>query len=160
MSYEKERAIYEDKQRDYNVARIARKIQRRVAHKEFVKHTRRFLIVMDVMVVLMVLANFGAVIMTNALVVRATPNMTLMEGNPVQSKINNYVEHPQAKEFMNAAGVTGLILTKLDGTAKGGIVLRISNELKIPVRYIGVGEQIDDLQVFDKESFVKALLED
>lgn len=66
----------------------------------------------------------------------------------------------QAKEFTNAAGVTGLILTKLDGTAKGGIVLRISNELNIPVRYIGVGEQIDDLQVFDKESFVKALLED
>jgi fused signal recognition particle receptor len=66
----------------------------------------------------------------------------------------------QAKEFTNAAGVTGLILTKLDGTAKGGIVLRISSELKIPVRYIGVGEQIDDLQVFNKESFVKALLED
>jgi len=66
----------------------------------------------------------------------------------------------QAKEFSAAIGVTGLILTKLDGTAKGGIVLRISNELKIPVRFVGVGEQIDDLQVFDKESFVKALLED
>jgi fused signal recognition particle receptor len=66
----------------------------------------------------------------------------------------------QAKEFSAAIGVTGLILTKLDGTAKGGIVLRISNEMKIPVRFIGVGEQIDDLQVFDKESFVKALLED
>jgi len=66
----------------------------------------------------------------------------------------------QAKEFSAAIGVTGLILTKLDGTAKGGIVLRIANEMKIPVRFIGVGEQIDDLQVFDKESFVKALLED
>lgn len=66
----------------------------------------------------------------------------------------------QAKEFSAAIGVTGLILTKLDGTAKGGIVLRISNEMKIPVRFIGVGEQIDDLQVFDKDSFVKALLED
>jgi fused signal recognition particle receptor len=66
----------------------------------------------------------------------------------------------QAKEFASAIGLTGLILTKLDGTAKGGIVLRISNELKIPVKYIGVGEQIDDLQVFDKESFVKALIED
>ncbi|HEY3250959.1 MAG TPA: signal recognition particle-docking protein FtsY [Ignavibacteria bacterium] len=66
----------------------------------------------------------------------------------------------QAKEFSAAIGVTGLVLTKLDGTAKGGIVLRISNEMKIPVRFIGVGEQIDDLQVFDKESFVKALLED
>ena len=66
----------------------------------------------------------------------------------------------QAKEFSAAIGVSGLILTKLDGTAKGGIVLRISNEMKIPVRFIGVGEQIDDLQIFDKESFVKALLED
>lgn len=66
----------------------------------------------------------------------------------------------QAREFSAAIGVTGLVLTKLDGTAKGGIVLKISNEMKIPVKYIGVGEQIDDLQVFDKESFVRALLED
>lgn len=66
----------------------------------------------------------------------------------------------QAKEFGAAIGITGLVLTKLDGTAKGGIVLRISNEMKIPVRFIGVGEQIDDMQVFDKESFIKALLED
>jgi fused signal recognition particle receptor len=66
----------------------------------------------------------------------------------------------QAKQFSEFIGLTGLILTKLDGTAKGGIVLRINNELKIPVKFIGVGEQIDDLQVFDNESFVKALLED
>lgn len=66
----------------------------------------------------------------------------------------------QAKQFASASGVTGLILTKLDGTAKGGIVLRINNELKIPVKYLGVGEQIDDLQVFNKENFVKALIED
>lgn len=66
----------------------------------------------------------------------------------------------QAREFGNAIGITGLVLTKLDGTAKGGIVLKISSEMKIPVKYIGVGEQIDDLQVFDKESFVNALLED
>jgi fused signal recognition particle receptor len=66
----------------------------------------------------------------------------------------------QAKEFANAIGLTGLILTKLDGTAKGGIVLKISNEMSIPVKYIGVGEQIDDLQLFDKEEFVKALIED
>ncbi len=66
----------------------------------------------------------------------------------------------QAKEFSNAIGVTGLILTKLDGTAKGGIVLRISNEIKIPVKYIGVGEQIDDLQAFNKNNFISALIED
>lgn len=66
----------------------------------------------------------------------------------------------QAKEFTDAIGLSGIILTKLDGTAKGGIVLKIGNELEIPVKYIGVGEQIDDLQIFDKESFVKALIED
>ncbi len=66
----------------------------------------------------------------------------------------------QAKEFANSlGGLTGILLTKLDGTAKGGIVLKINNEMDIPVRFIGVGEQIDDLQIFDSESFVKALFE-
>jgi fused signal recognition particle receptor len=66
----------------------------------------------------------------------------------------------QAKEFANAlGGLTGIILTKLDGTAKGGIVMKIGHEMKVPVRFIGVGEKIDDLQVFDKESFVEALFE-
>ncbi|MGA2667552.1 MAG: signal recognition particle-docking protein FtsY [Ignavibacteria bacterium] len=66
----------------------------------------------------------------------------------------------QAKQFTDAIGITGLILTKLDGTAKGGIVLKINSELKIPVKYIGVGEKIDDLQIFNRSDFVKALLED
>lgn len=65
----------------------------------------------------------------------------------------------QVKQFTNAVEVTGLVLTKLDGTAKGGIVIAISNELKIPVKFIGVGEQIDDLQVFDRRAFVDALFE-
>jgi fused signal recognition particle receptor len=56
--------------------------------------------------------------------------------------------------------VTGLVLTKLDGTAKGGIVIGVSNELNIPVKYIGVGEQIEDLQVFDRVAFVNALFAD
>lgn len=63
----------------------------------------------------------------------------------------------QAKQFSEAAGVTGIVLTKLDGTAKGGIILAISNELRTPVKYIGVGEGIDDLQPFDREAFVEAL---
>lgn len=64
----------------------------------------------------------------------------------------------QAKEFSSALdGLTGIILTKLDGTAKGGIVLKINKEMKLPVRFIGVGEKIDDLQVFESESFVEAL---
>jgi fused signal recognition particle receptor len=65
----------------------------------------------------------------------------------------------QVKQFSAAVSVTGLILTKLDGTAKGGIVLAISNELKVPVRFIGVGERIDDLQIFDRKAFVDALFE-
>jgi fused signal recognition particle receptor len=63
----------------------------------------------------------------------------------------------QVRSFTEAVGVTGLVLTKLDGTAKGGIILAISCELKTPVKYIGVGEQIDDLQPFDRKSFVDAL---
>ncbi len=64
----------------------------------------------------------------------------------------------QAKAFREAVDITGLILTKLDGTAKGGIVMAISNELKIPVRYIGIGEGIDDLRPFDAELFAEAIL--
>lgn len=65
----------------------------------------------------------------------------------------------QARQFHEAIGVTGLVLTKLDGTAKGGIVFAIYHQLGLPVRYIGVGESIDDLRVFDPDGFVDALLE-
>lgn len=63
----------------------------------------------------------------------------------------------QAKAFTEVLDITGLVLTKLDGTAKGGIVIGVSNELSVPVKYIGVGEQIEDLQVFDRMAFVNAL---
>ncbi|MCK6509114.1 signal recognition particle-docking protein FtsY [Myxococcota bacterium] len=63
----------------------------------------------------------------------------------------------QAKEFNDALGLTGIALTKLDGTAKGGIIIAITNELKIPVRYVGVGEHIDELKIFDPSEFVEAL---
>lgn len=63
----------------------------------------------------------------------------------------------QAREFSEVADITGIILTKLDGTAKGGIAVAIQSELKIPVKYIGVGETIDDLQKFDSEQFINAL---
>ena len=65
----------------------------------------------------------------------------------------------QAKEFSRAADITGLILNKLDGTAKGGIVLSIRTELGLPVKFIGVGEKIDDMQEFDEKDFVEALFE-
>jgi fused signal recognition particle receptor len=64
----------------------------------------------------------------------------------------------QARQFHEAMGVTGITLTKLDGTAKGGIVFAIAKELNIPIRFIGVGESVDDLQPFDAEAFVDALL--
>lgn len=63
----------------------------------------------------------------------------------------------QAKQFLETAGITGIVLTKLDGTAKGGIVFAISNELGLPVKYVGVGEGIDDLIPFDPKEFVEAL---
>ncbi len=65
----------------------------------------------------------------------------------------------QAKQFTQAVGVTGIVLTKLDGTAKGGIVLAISKELGLPVKFIGVGEKIDDLQPFNHTEFVEALFQ-
>ncbi len=66
----------------------------------------------------------------------------------------------QAKEFTKVAPITGIVLTKLDGTAKGGAVIAIADNMSIPVRYIGVGERIDDLQTFDSVAFVEALFEE
>jgi fused signal recognition particle receptor len=63
----------------------------------------------------------------------------------------------QARQFMKAADVTGIVLTKLDGTAKGGIAVAISKELNLPIRYVGIGEQVDDLMVFDPEAYVNGL---
>ena len=65
----------------------------------------------------------------------------------------------QAKEFMEASKITGLVLTKLDGTAKGGIVVAIHNELGIPVKYVGVGEGIDDLQPFNAKEFADGIFD-
>ena len=64
----------------------------------------------------------------------------------------------QAKVFRETAGLTGIILTKLDGTAKGGICVAIAQELGVPVKYVGLGEGIDDLQPFNAEEYVKALI--
>ena len=63
----------------------------------------------------------------------------------------------QAREFKSIAGITGIVLTKLDGTARGGVVLAIKNDLDVPVKYIGVGEGIDDLQPFNPDDFTDAL---
>jgi fused signal recognition particle receptor len=63
----------------------------------------------------------------------------------------------QARQFMKTAEVTGVVLTKLDGTAKGGIAVAIAKELNLPIRYVGIGEQVDDLMVFDAEAYVNGL---
>jgi fused signal recognition particle receptor len=65
----------------------------------------------------------------------------------------------QAKMFKEDIGVTGIVLTKLDGTSKGGVVVRIAGELGLPVRFIGVGEGLDDLRIFDSKDFTAALLD-
>lgn len=77
--------------------------------------------------------------------------LLVLDATTGQSAVN------QAEQFSLATGITGIVLTKLDGTAKGGVVLAIKEGLGIPVKYIGVGEQIDDLQPFDAEDFAKAL---
>jgi fused signal recognition particle receptor len=63
----------------------------------------------------------------------------------------------QAREFMTAAGVNGIVLTKLDGTAKGGVAVAIAHDLKLPIRYVGVGEGLDDLVPFDADEYVDGL---
>ena len=65
----------------------------------------------------------------------------------------------QAKEFSKVGDITGIVLTKLDGTAKGGVVVTIKHELGIPVKFIGVGEGVDDLQLFDANEFVDGIFE-
>ena len=79
--------------------------------------------------------------------------MLVIDGGSGQNAIN------QAKEFNKTVGLSGIIITKLDGTAKGGVVFAISDELKLPVRYIGVGEGINDLKPFNAKEFVDALFE-
>lgn len=80
-------------------------------------------------------------------------NLIVLDGTTGQNALQ------QAKEFREVADVTGIILTKLDGTAKGGIAVAIQSELQIPVKYIGVGESIEDLQKFDAKQFVDALFD-
>lgn len=80
-------------------------------------------------------------------------NLVVVDGTTGQNALQ------QAREFGEAADVTGIILTKLDGTAKGGIAVAIQSELQIPVKYIGVGESIEDLQKFDAKQFVDALFD-
>jgi fused signal recognition particle receptor len=65
----------------------------------------------------------------------------------------------QARKFTETSGVTGIVLTKLDGTAKGGVVIPIARELNLPIRYIGVGEKVDDLLPFDPEKYIQSIFE-
>ena len=78
-------------------------------------------------------------------------NLVVLDGTTGQNAL------VQAKQFMEVADISGIILTKLDGTAKGGIAVAIQSELGLPVKYIGIGEKIDDLQKFNADDFVDAL---
>ena len=94
----------------------------------------------------------------NRVIDRELPNaakekLLVLDATTGQNAVN------QAEQFRQATGITGIVLTKLDGTAKGGVVLAIKDGLGIPVKYIGVGEQIDDLQPFNSYDFAKALFE-
>ena len=94
----------------------------------------------------------------NRVIDRELPNadretLLVLDSTTGQNAVN------QAVEFKNAAEITGLVLTKLDGTAKGGIIFSIKDKLNLPVRYIGVGEAVDDLQPFDPTEYVNALLD-
>lgn len=80
-------------------------------------------------------------------------NLIVLDGTTGQNALQ------QAREFGEVANLTGIILTKMDGTAKGGIAVAIQSELKVPVKYIGVGENVDDLQKFDSDAFVNALFD-
>lgn len=88
-------------------------------------------------------------------VVPGAPNEVLLvlDGSTGQNAFE------QAKQFTLATEVTGLAITKLDGTAKGGVVIGISDQFKIPVKYIGLGEGIEDMQVFRKKEFVESLFD-
>ena len=94
----------------------------------------------------------------NRVINRALPDasretLLVLDATTGQNAVN------QAKEFKNAAEITGLVLTKLDGSAKGGIVFSIKKELGLPIKYIGVGEKADDMEPFDASDFVRALFE-
>ena len=80
-------------------------------------------------------------------------NLVVLDGTTGQNAL------VQAREFGEVADLTGIILTKMDGTAKGGIAVAIQSELQVPVKYIGVGESIEDLQKFDADQFVNALFD-
>lgn len=80
-------------------------------------------------------------------------NLIVLDGTTGQNALN------QAREFSETTNLTGIVLTKMDGTAKGGIAIAIQSELQIPVKYIGIGESIEDLQKFDSEQFVNALFD-
>lgn len=92
----------------------------------------------------------------NRIIDRELPNadkevLLVLDATTGQNAVN------QAREFKNAAGITGIVLTKLDGTARGGVVIAVREDLNLPVKFIGVGEQVDDLQPFDADEFASAL---
>ena len=113
-------------------------------------------VIMVVVVIMIVLVKEMRVVLQRAREVEGAPQEVLLVLDATVGQ-NGLV---QAKEFMGAAGVNGIVLTKLDGTAKGGVAVAIANDLKLPIRYVGVGEGMDDLVPFSAEEYVNGLFEE
>ena len=111
----------------------------------------------------LVLADFGIDLEKRAVGARARGEEVeeANTGRPTMDQRAHVIENAiqQAKQFHEAVGVTAIALTKLDGTAKGGVVIGISDELKLPVVWVGVGEGVEDLRRFDPKEFVDALFD-
>ena len=101
MTYEQERIKYENMKVKSKEKQLDERVQRKAVHKEFVKKHKGLFLAMDIFVVLMVLTNFGTAVITNALVVKAKPDIKLMEANKLQAELNDYEEHPEGNTFMN-----------------------------------------------------------
>ena len=101
MTYEEERIKYEDMKVKTKEKKLDERVQRKAVHKEFVKKHKGLFLAMDIFVVLMILVNFGTVVITNALVVKAVPDVKIMEANVVQAEVNDYEYHPEGQSFMN-----------------------------------------------------------
>ena len=102
-----------------------------------------------------VLGSTGSIGASTLEVVQASGGLLQAVALAARNSTQSLLE--QARQFLKVAGVTGIVLTKLDGTAKGGIAVAIAKELGLPIRYAGIGEKVDDLVVLDPEQYVNSL---
>ena len=109
MNYQEAKKDFDYATAEFHVAKLDVKIKKRIAHKEFLKHTKKFVLAMDFLMISFVIFNFGAVFITNALVVRDNPGLVLLEANPKQSELNGYAAHPKGNELLRAVVIQSLM---------------------------------------------------